>query len=273
MSRVSPHNDRNAIKNVAYAFEFTEQLSQETVKKIIDFYKKSLALTVELPRSQPIESMTFQMGGAGAFSPSAKMLSGVTFDRLRSDGEPIWSVTFRPDAFIVICGEYESWSKTFDKVLEYVQMFSSVLDETFINVIGLEYNDEFYVEDIQDASWMDELFNKETKFLSNEVYGKKGAWHMHSGHWSDEYYDESVTNTLINTFIECSEDGQSGKHILAIKHLQKCNFAENLKLKDTVTLDKAKVIFKKSHDVNYEFIADLIKSEMKKRIRMEDFHE
>lgn len=270
MSQVSPHNDRNAIKNVAYAFEFSQQLSSETVKHIIDIYKKSIMLTVELPRSQPIESMTFQMEGSGAYSPSAKLLAGVSFDRLLSNGQPEWSVNFRPDALVIICGKYDSWSKTLEKTNEYLRIFSKALEGVSINVIGLEFNDEFNVVDIQSPGWMNELFNIESDYLTKDILTKKGGWHLHSGHWSDDFYHDDISLSLINSFIESAEDPQTGKHSLKIKHLQKCRYSEPVDISCDIALSNAQLILEKAHEVNYNFIANLISSDMKKRINMED---
>lgn len=270
MSLVSPHNARNAIKNVAYAFEFSQQLSSDTVKHAIEIYKQSMMMSVELPRSQPIESMTFQMEGTGAFSPSSKMLAGVSFDRLLANGEPEWSVTFRPDAFVIICGRYESWSKNLDKAFEYMQIFSKALKDVSINTIGLEFNDEFNISNLTDPSWMEELFNVKSNYLTQDILNKKGAWHLHSGYWSEDYYHKDISLTLINSFIESLEDQQTGKCHLKIKHLQKCRYFEPIDISTSSALESAKVIFEKAHEVNYNFMCDLIGAAMKIRINMED---
>lgn len=261
----------NAVKNVAYAFEFTQPLSQDVVKKIIEFYKKNNLLQKELPRLQPIESMTFQMEGAGinSFMPSAKTLAGVTFDRLKSNGEPEWSISFRPDAFVIICGRYESWTKTFSKACEYIEKFSEVLDGVFINIVGLEFNDEFIIADMQNPEWISEVFNKSTKYLTSDIFNRKGAWHIHSGHWSDAYYDNSVTHSLLNSFIDCLEDDQNSRQSMQIKHLQKCFLKEPSALKNLYISESVKNIYKKAHGVNYSFIADILDENMKRRIEME----
>ncbi|KAB1063630.1 TIGR04255 family protein [Cronobacter sakazakii] len=269
MAHVTPHNEHNAIKNVAFALEFSDHIAPEVVRQAIDIYKSDKELSQGLPRMVPMEALTFQVNGNfGTQSLPSKSLSGVTFDRLKENGDSKWAVIIRPDAFIVLCNEYTHWGEIVPQAIKYINKLIPAFEGIAINVIGLEFVDEFFVDDLNDSKWLDELFNPDSSFLSPHLKKKASAWHLHSGHWEKINFADKVYLSLINSFIDCQTEDEIERDVVRIRHMQKIHLNEDVLASEVVKNDRLEIVYGQAHTINLAFVSDLLSKKMKEMINM-----
>jgi uncharacterized protein (TIGR04255 family) len=266
MSKVTPCNDNNAIKNVAYAFEFANPLPFSIVQEIIEMYRKDPELSKALPRMQPIEALTFEFGAAGNHSQSPSSV-GVIFDRLLPNGDQAWALVIKSDALIVSCATYTNWTEIFSTVKNYIKKIANFLNEQQLKAIALEFYDEFNVESLADPEWINELFNNSSKYLSANALQQTGSWHLHQGYWKIIPYKDKHYISLNNIDLSCLEEGV--KNIARIRHLQKSTGFEFGNLNSMIESGFFEDLFSISHDSNLGLMRDLISHSMLAKIKLE----
>ncbi len=263
MSKVSPCKEDNAIKNVAYAFEFTAPLPYSVVHNVTEMYKKDAEFSNALPRMQPIESYTIQVGAQGGQNPTTSTV-GVMFDRLSPKGEQDWAVILRPDAFIVSCAQYTRWEDIYTKAKSYIVKIAPYLHECTLSAIALEYLDEFNIDNFMDPEWPSELFNLNSKHLTSNVINSTGGWHLHQGYWDIFHHYESSHKCLINIDLDCLEEAYG--NVTRIRHLQKVFTSDVINLQNALDTGFFDDLFFGNHEGNLRFIRDILSKEMLSKI-------
>ncbi|MDU6683840.1 MAG: TIGR04255 family protein [Enterobacteriaceae bacterium] len=263
MQNVSPLNEQNAIQNVAFAIEFSEQVPSEVVQNFIAFHKKDAQLRSAFPRMQPLEMMSMQVGSMGVtFPASIKSIAGVTFDKLLPDGTQEVAILLRPDALIFHCSKYESWATVSTLAFKTLQNLASLCDKLKVSAIGLEYLDVFKVLSIDKSGWLRELFNPESEYIPKHLIDSTGFWHCNQGFFSkagDAQYE------LLNNFmIDCIPG--DGTKLVQLRSQHKVQSLINSQLRVLFDKNEAQRIFTCAHDITKDSLTKILSDSMLKTL-------
>lgn len=267
MEYFRPCREQNAIKIAAIAFEFSQQLSEESIQKVIAFYDIDVDLQQVFPDKQVIESIVYQIGsGAEDSSHQIKSIGGIILSARPSvTDEPPISLILRSDALIFTCSDYKSWTELFNIAMFYFNKISPIIDNVKSHVVGMEYYDEFIIEkSATHEQWKAELFRSDNLFISNNILKTDGLWHIHQG-----FFDEHsmLPNKLLNV-IEVNLIDDSIQNKVLIKTQHKLNLANELNIKLLIS-ENSKDYLYTIHNKNKQIISQLLSDCALKSINMD----
>ena len=266
MSNVQPCKEQNAIKVAAFVFEFGKQLDMTVIENTIAFYNDNESFKKELPRMTPHNATTIQIVN-GIQEAAHNELSGVTFERFNSSGEPEWSIRLIKESINISCHEYTRWDEVWPKVKEYFNKLEPILSIHDVSLVGIEYLDEFIINE-KDSDWEKELFNIDSKFIPNHVFELNDFWHFHHGYFSNNIDSELGKRTLNNVNISYFGEGDIIKVHIRTQHKYMIT-QEGIKITEDFIAKEAENIINSNHEINKEILRNLLSTEMLKAIQLE----
>jgi len=271
LSLVRPCKRDNAIKIAAFAIEFSGALSEQIIQDVIAFYHTDDSLSKELPRKQTHEAVTLQFDSPQNIS--SKALGGVTFDRLTPSGNQEWAINLRSNALIITCSEYTRWNEIWPKAKSYILKICTKLKSVGINAVGMEYVDEFCIEDDR-ANWEMALFRQSSKYLPSNIYELKDLWHSHHGFFSKQGYPLEL-KTLNKIEVDClmestgQHDQFGQKKTVSIKTHHKSSLQGVLKIENEKFDRILEGIISGNHKLNKEILKEVLSDSMLEKIHLE----
>lgn len=178
----------HAINNVLLVFEFATALPPHAFNELRAGGKLHESLKAKLPRVVEQQQMMVKFNvGAGQQMPAQPIsqpgtIAGISFDRIRPDGEPAMSVNIQTNALMIVCGEYERWAKVSEEATKYLDILAPWLEPLSVSSLVLQYTDEFKVSfGAQSIGPLTDLFNQESKYLPSSIAELNDAFHSHHG--------------------------------------------------------------------------------------------
>jgi len=264
MNHIEPSNERNAIKVVAFALEFIEEIEESLIHEVITLYQGNNKLKETLPRKELHQSVIIQLGSLQ--QATSKPVGGVTFDCLSPDGTQKWALSLRTNALIISCAEYTRWEEIWLQAKEYFALILPLLSEKHFSLVALEYIDEFIIKsDPYSNEWKNELFKEDSKYIPSNIYEVQNLWHSHHGFISNE--GNGDMSTLNNVNIDhISEQSLVNKIIIRTQH--KSQFLQPRLYEGDFLNEIVENIFNKNHGENKRIMRDLLSDEMCSEINL-----
>ena len=266
MTKVNPCNDQNAIKIIAFAFEFQEEVEESLIQELILLYQNTDDLNKSLPRKELIHSMTVQISEHGQQTQNQK-LSGITFDSLMPDGTQELAISIRNTSIVISCGKYTRWDEIWEKSKNYFKLILPLLADKTFTLVGFECIDEFIISDT--SNWKDELFSSSSKYIPSNIYELNDLWHSHHGFLINDNVpvEHKTLNNINVNYI--SESGVSLINKIQIRTQHQSRLKQPVKYSKDFFEDIADKIMNKNHKFNKELMVDLLSEEMCNRINLE----
>lgn len=266
MCNVNPCNDQNAIKIIAFAFEFQEEVNEDLVQELVFLYQKTDALNKNLPRKELLHSMTIQISEHGQQMQNQK-LSGVTFDSLMPDGTQALAMTIRNNSVVFSCGKYTRWHEVWETSKSYFKIILPLFKNKTFTLIGFECIDEFIITDV--SNWKDELFNSSSKYIPSNISELKDLWHSHHGFLitDKEPVEYKTLNNINVNYIAESRVPLVNKIQIRTQHQSRLK--SPIKYSEDFFENVAYKIMNKNHNFNKELMVDLLSNDMCQRIKLE----
>lgn len=266
MPNVKPCNEQNAIKVIAFAFEFQEEIEESLIHELILLYQNTDELNKSFPRKELLHSMTVQISEHGQQTQNQK-LSGITFDRLMPNGTQELAISIRNNSVVISCGKYTRWNEIWEKAKSYFKIILPVLSDKTLTLVGFECIDEFIITDI--SNWKDELFNSSSKYIPSNISELVDLWHSHHGFLinDNEPVEHKTLNNINVNYI--SETGASSINKILIRTQHQSRLKLPVKYNADFFENIADKIMNKNHNFNKELMMDLLSDDMCNRIKLE----
>lgn len=256
MNYVHACNKNNAIKVVAFAFEFARELDDKVIENFIDMYEKDSILKEKFQEKKPHQGVTIKIDDMGQ-QISHSTLSGVTLESIKN-GALDWTFQFRKDAMIVTCSNYTAWNNIWPESKSLFEKVLNLVETQEIRLAGIEYIDEFIIKD-NSMPWKEELFKVDSKYIPSYVFDNEDFWHVHQGFMLTKN-DPMDFKLLTNLNMDFRQNEDSQDYFLSMRTQHKSILIENKKFnKLFASIDK---IFETSHDISKEMMNDLLSKEM-----------
>lgn len=271
---VKPYSEKHAIRNVVFAFEFTNPLSTIALREIrASKLHSRLIEDLDLPQHSEQTAVTVNIGAHGAvpsFGSGTPELTGLTYAHSKPNGEAAWAVSIQSNALVVTCGDYQRWDGTWKKVsLFLAETLPSILSNTQINVIALQYLDEFSLHGSREDWDLKALFSKDSKYIPRNLTDIKGACHSHHGYFDFPESPDSYKR-LTNINIGVTESGDA--LIAQIYSVHKCLLSSPLVGSVEELIGESGFIrksFADLHKENKNIVGDLLNQEVKDKINFD----
>jgi uncharacterized protein (TIGR04255 family) len=264
---VVPCREQNAIKMVAFVFEFQTPFSGGALEVIESLHQDD---DDGLPGVQRHEEVAFQLGPNGVQSSHSSSAGGITFQCVAPDGEVQWAFTAQQQTAIIRCADYSRWASIFQRSKSLLAKYLPILFEgNAITSVGLEYRDEFKVMD-PSASWREELFNVNSNHIPSMIFGMEDLWHSHSGFFSPE--DEKGNKLLTRINLDYLDAGKNQRLVSVVTHHR---IALNQIVSEDVEGflgDPMIELFEEMHSVNKDVFSNMLSEQMKDIIKLGGGH-
>ncbi|MFM0270898.1 TIGR04255 family protein [Paraburkholderia aspalathi] len=266
---LKPYSDKHAIKNVVFALEFSQPVQSDFLRSIREG-KVSEQLEKELPRVIEQKSLVFNFANFGTnlnvpVGGTPQPLGGISYDRLRPNGEAEWAVTINQMMILVTCGQYSRWAGIWPQLKSFLlALLPDVLTVTSIGVVGLQYLDEFSSIVRKEDFTLGDLFVANSEFLPSNLVKSRGQCHSHHGYFED--VEQPVSGKIL-TNINVDVVEQPSRMVVAITGSHRCTpvtplagmVAEEL-LRDDGIVTR---IWEKLHQCNKRILGDILTPEVK----------
>jgi uncharacterized protein (TIGR04255 family) len=253
MKFVQPYNERNAIKNVAFALEFKEEAEESLIQSLIALYQETEHLNTTLPRKQ-VHSTTLY-SEIPSIPTTSKNLGGVTFDRLTPKGIPEWSIFLGGNVLVINCGDYTRWDKVWVQAKKYLNIVLPLLSEKTFSLIALEYIDKFLISDITEGKWQKELFKNDSKYLPSNIYTLEEPWHSRHGFFLKK--DNEIGKIILNNIDVDYLIGHEEDSLLMMRTQHKTELQTLTKYNNNF-LKNVELVIRESHDINKGIMKNIL---------------
>jgi len=266
MKNVSPHNQKNAIKSVAFVFELDKEVDEKTITSILEWYSTCEDFKSIFTVEQPIQSVNIQIDGNNQQVTSSN-ISGVNYIKLAEDGRAVeWSFRVDSRAITIACNLYTRWDEVWGLALENLEKIVSQMDGFTLTKIALEYLDEFNILDKSSNEWVGQLFKEASPFIPKFVRTMNEPWHTHNGFITDEK-DRVVSMRTVNAVNITYQKTNTINDILAVQTQHASSFYNKFELSAT-TMKNIDAVMQYSHVENKKLFNNLLSSEMLNEIKL-----
>lgn len=258
MSSIRPHNNNNAIKEVAFAIEFNQKINDQAIYELIDSYSNNKSIKNQLPGKKLVHDLNLNFDD----STSSKVLNGVSFSLIKPDGAVNWSLTVKGNSIIVVCGEYDCWTNVWSKAEEYINfvLLAYYNPEIKCTKIALEYFDEFIITDTS-KDWTKELISKDSVVIPKHIFHMKDTlWHCNQG-----FFTVSDDTRILNN-IDLSRVIHEGENLIRMRTSHQANVDYACEVDELLISIERQL--KDSHNFNKSILSEILTVEMQQRINL-----
>lgn len=266
MRNVSPHNQRNAIKSVAFAFELDKEISEATITSIMEWYSSSKEFKSFFSIEQPIKSVKIKMDGNNQQVTSSNV-GGVSYIKMAEDGTTLeWAIRIDAKAIAITCNLYTRWDEVWGQALSSFQEIVAQLEGFSLTKMTLEYLDEFNVFGTDSNEWLGQLFKTTSPFIPEFVRTMNAPWHTHNGFVTDEK-DTEVSRRTVNIVNITYQKTNTINDILAVQTQHASSFYNKFEL-SVASMKNIDTVMQYSHVENKKLFNKLLSSEMLNEIKL-----
>lgn len=266
MKNVSPNNNENAIKTVAFVFELDKEADKETILSIQEWYSNNETFKSIFTVEQPIKSVNIQIDGNNQQVTSSN-ISGVNYIKLGKDGTTVeWALRIDARAITITCNLYTRWDDVWGLALKSLKDIVTQIDGFSLNKIALEYLDEFNIFDTSSNEWLNQLFKESSPYIPNFVRDMNTPWHTHNG-FITEKKDADISRRTVNIVNITYQETNIANDILTIQTQHVSSFYNKFEL-SLELMQNIDAIMQHSHLENKKLFNNLLSREMLDEIKL-----
>lgn len=270
-ANIKPFGDRHAISNVLFIFEFAVPLAPHAFTALRAGGMLHERLKADLPRVTEQQQMLVNFApdqhffSPPPFAPQG-VIGGISFDRVKPNGEPAVAVNIQSNALFIVCGEYERWNDVWAEVKNYLTILSPFLKGFEVSAMALQYTDAFKVNFPRGENHpLTELFSTKTRYLPSNADSLTDSFHSHHGYFSEPKFS-LAGKILTNVNINVTE--QTSVFDVQILTMHKYQLFDTFVLASSEgdfnpLTDK---VFQYLHDENKVVVGDLLTDQVKETI-------
>ena len=207
-AKIVPYSEQHAIRSVLFVFEFSRPVTSSALADLKQGTRLHDEIRKALPKVTEQHQLVVNLGpngpGFSSVAATPQELSGVSFEKVKPDGEPALGLNIQTGNLFLVCGDYKRWADTFSNVEEILRLVSLWLHEHKVEASNftLQYLDEFKVQfDNNNFEPLIDLFNVESPYIASNFSNVNGAFHSHHGFFSNPEHEipgRLLTNVNIN---------------------------------------------------------------------------
>lgn len=254
---VRPCREENAIKMVAFVFEFNKPFSIGAIELIDSMHDGDYD---ELPAKRPIEDIAISIGPSGVQYSHQSHQKGISFQQIARNGEPEWAFTVNNSSVVIQCAAYTGWTNVVKRTkLISEKYLPALLDGNELHSVSLEYRDEFSILE-PGSDWKSDLFNQCSNLLPRFIFETDGLWHSHLGYYSKVETAEVLTRINLDYVIQ---DSKKHQLVVVTQHrIDTKNIGFDLPKNELPGMHLIHLM----HRLNKEIFADVLTKSMQDRI-------
>ncbi|WP_025858920.1 TIGR04255 family protein [Pseudomonas sp. CHM02] len=270
-AKIVPYNEKlgHAIRNVLFVFEFAQHVVPQAMlafKPGTDLHNSLKSL---LPKYGEQQQFVVNFSNDNSFVhqgfPQPSLATGVTFEKIKEDGEPALGLNIQGNMLSIVCGDYTRWEEVISKVNSVIEVIASWLREFAVFAsLTLQYLDEFKVSfETGEFAPLTDLFVSGSPYLVPNFENVNRDFHSHHGFFSDPEFaiaGRLLTNVNVNVV-------NIGKDInVQIQTTHKYLAAAHLTIGEEGLKGLIGDAYEYLHQENKKIVGSMLTSEVKKAI-------
>jgi len=217
MDFIKAYADKNAVKVIAYAINFNQNLATDDIKRIIGKINATSYFQSNFPKTEDQTEISLTVTPDGAPQQTITKNGIVLHSSLEENSA--WMININKEIILITCKEYSRWANISGKAYEHLQELIKIIDHT-VNIaqITLEYLDEFEILNSSE-DWKEELFRNDSKYLNTNIYSLNDFWHINQGYFVQlpDLNNKHLDTININYFAD-EKDNLKDKVSIRVQH-------------------------------------------------------
>ncbi len=260
---VIPARTSHAVQAAMFVLELPAQISPEILRVLLDQYEKSQTLKNLFPIKSQSQGIAIDLSTSPATTSQVDNLQGISLQRNSSDGQLDLLLNIQGNQIALTFNTYSRWAEVFNQAKEILNNFLGlVCPVPGVNVIGLQYVDEFFVTGDLSKFNSSMIFSSTTSRLPSSALNETNFWHNHSGWFETADNDEKILNNL-NISYYPQQDRNAVQLISAHRLMLKTPIADVEILEKTI-----KETFELLHENNKTLFKEILNKETKESINL-----
>ncbi len=249
-------NKKNAIDSAVFMLKFNREFSFEENKAISGVAE---VLKNDLPHANELKRFILNIGANAEKQSGEVETSGLSLQRFKPDGTPVWELTVVRDSIVATCRAYSSWTDEKEMAIKFIKVVLHLLEhsDNLINGVILQITDRF-IETASGNYNIENVFNKGSPYLTRNSLTQGPFWHVFQG-WFDGPSDviQGQCLNVLNISTNVTRE-----YVSNIEHSVQYRMNE---LKETVSYSQntgsLSSIFDELHEKNKTVIKELLCNE------------
>jgi len=259
---LEPHHGDHSIQNAILAIEWAMALDNATLETLRSAFQQ---FKHDFPKEELQHTVSFSLGLAqGAVPTPQQGLGGYTYSRFSVGGEIEKQIIISRSNCMFIVSDYKKWSVLID---EAKAIFRALLQSATASVatIGLQYSDRFVWKGDKEELNLDEIFSRNSQYISAHIFDCKDLWHSHHGYF--DVVETPVIGKRLDNINVALQDAIEGRalEVLTSHRLQLSNPIECSTALETIDLS-----LQGMHQINKNIFRQLFTEQLLNKIGMND---
>lgn len=219
----------HAIVEVVFGFQLSRPWSHAEIDNLARNHDRWIA---DLPRLARHEIQQIMIGEGVQQSVTLPGGPGLSFERIKPDGQIAWRLRCDGNSIFVNCLEYTRWQEIWAKASEFIRLILETAGAEKIAVAGalLQYIDVFDWNDDPKDYDIFKLINAGSDYIPKAAAGYGMIWHLHQG-WFSPSREPVPARVLHKVHFDATLLKENGQPTVRLDTLLRSDFDESIEAK------------------------------------------
>lgn len=262
-----PKSKDHAIVEVVFGVQLARPLApdeMEALAKAHDRWRDDLPKLGRLPVFQ------ISIGDApGGLIPQP--VQGVSFERVKPDGNLDWRLRADSTALFVNCLSYDGWENVWPKTARFFKDACEVAlaSDNAVQGLILQYLDVFEWVNAADKYAVDALLSRDSQYLPGSLWNQGPFWHLHQGWYRSG--NLPVNGRILERIHLDAVVDETGQPTVKMDTFLNLELGPDAHITDPfgVASKHTDKLFNYLHDLNKDLVRAYINKDMAKRIGLD----
>ena len=206
---IIPSQKTHAVEEAVFVIKFPSPLSEDQLKKALSLQEELKEIFPRIVQKiNPGLQLKIEKGGSPQFSDPGQKLTGVIFERFKTDATPEKIISVEGFHIAFHCFNYSRWKNVWPEARRFLKKLIDEISISPVELLALSVRDCFIFNGSFEEFDPALVFRKDSLFLVQNVFSIRNLWHSHHGFF--ELSDNKIVEKdLLVTNISTEADSSS----------------------------------------------------------------
>ena len=180
LSNAKPVAESNSIEAAAFVIQFEREFSELEIEALFALEQR---LKDELPSFQKMTALSVNISDEQLAPITRPRLGGVVLQHFQENGKPDWVLRAGHNQITVNCLKYTRWNEISATSIRFLSAAAKSVDSETnrITAVATQFIDKFIYESIPINYDIQDVFRKDSVFLTQQASVSGNQWHVFQG--------------------------------------------------------------------------------------------
>lgn len=263
-----PKSGEHAIVEVVFGIQLSRPWQPHEIEKLVNAHDRWREGLPRLARHQVHQVF---IGDGPPPTLPAPPTGGVSFERIKPDGDLAWRLRCEDRSISVNCLDYTRWREVWEEAHGYIRAVCdvAVAKDNAVHGIVLQYIDIFEHEGDPDSYDIAELIREGSDYVPRSIWNKGPFWHLHQG-WFRHDELPAPGRLLEKIHLDALTDDAQNP-LVKMDTLLRLDFAADRPVTKLIGDEgDAQELFDNLHDINKDIMRRYLTDDVLQRIGLDD---